>query len=412
MSKTINWSHKTLDELEQHYWNEIAPVLRRDGYDPHTCPPFQTLADHGYSGLAYTLREHHNLTPKEFLTDVVGLEDPNGGSSGGYDWQIDHEQTRNELQSYVRVLDRRQGLAKSTIATKRTHLATYARAYRDLHGEADLLGDLRDPDARPEETDRAYAVLDVLDDDLSTDGSKLEYLGTVSDWHDRLLARGLATYNPLEHAEREFRWERDDPDNHPLEADDVRVLYDAADSLADRLLVVALAGWGLRSGEVARLHQSQVVGLGSDDPHLAFDERKNGPGTVSLLYGVDILADRLDVLVDREGWNGYLFPSCQSENGHISSETVRRRFGSLVAETDVTVVGEEPTPHAARRFWYTTYRDSVSNLLEQLEGVAADQGSSSPEVIAKNYLSEDEIRHARRDAMGKALAEAFGSGGE
>lgn len=409
MNESINWSHHDLDGLEQLYWDEIAPALRRDGRDPHTRPSHQTLADLGYAGIAYTLREHHGLTLKQFFMSVVDLDDPTASAAtDGYYWDIGHEETRDELESYVRILDRRQNLAESTVSTKQSQLAKYARTYYDLHGTADLLGDLRDADARPAETDRCYAVLDVFDDELGSDAAKLKYLGTVRDWYDRLVARGKATYNPLEHADREFRWEREEPDNQPLTAPDVRSLYETADSLEDRLLVVALAGWGLRSGEVARLHQRQFIGLDSDDPHLAFDERKNGPSEVTILYGVDVLADRLDELANRSEWNGYLFPSRQSDSGYIHPDTVRRRFRRLCEDAGVGVDAGKTKPHAARRFWYSTYRDAVGNLLSDLEGIAADQGSASAEVVARNYLSEEEIRHARREAMREALAEAFG----
>ena len=43
-----------------------------------------------------------------------------------------------------------------------------------------------------------------------------------------------------------------------------------------------------------------------------------------------------------------------------------------------------------RRFWYTTYNEAVKQMMEGLEGIAADQGSASTEVVAQNYLSEAE----------------------
>lgn len=407
MTETIRWSTRTLNELEQLYWNEIAPELRRDGRDPHTRPSFQTLADHGYSGLAYTLREHHNLTPKEFLADVVDLDDPQGDTTDGYDWQVEHDRTRSAFESYLRARDRRRSLADSTLTSMRTHLATYARTYHELHGSDDLLSPVEDDANRSDEIERAHAVIDVFNADLSTDASRIEYTGTVVDWYRRLVHYGRAAFNPLEYAIGEFGWERADPDNHPLTAADVRALYDTADALGSRLLVVALAGWGLRSGEVARLHQRQFVGVNSDDPHLDFEERKNGPSSVSLLFGVDVLKDRWNDLAERDGWNGYLFPSRQSASGHVVGDTVRERFKALARDAGVQVRGEVPTPHTARRFWYSAYEDATENLLDRLEGIAEDQGSASPEVVARNYLSDEQVRHARRDAMRDALADAF-----
>lgn len=58
--------------------------------------------------------------------------------------------------------------------------------------------------------------------------------------------------------------------------------------------VVALGGFGLHRSAVAGLHVSQRSLDG--DLHIAFEERKNGPGEVSILYGEDSLADRVDEL--------------------------------------------------------------------------------------------------------------------
>jgi len=62
------------------------------------------------------------------------------------------------------------------------------------------------------------------------------------------------------------------------------------------LVVAALAGWGLRASEVAALHVSQFHRdvPGDDVPFITFESRKNGPGEVSLLYGMDVLDSRID----------------------------------------------------------------------------------------------------------------------
>jgi len=43
-----------------------------------------------------------------------------------------------------------------------------------------------------------------------------------------------------------------------------------------------------------------------------------------------------------------------------------------------------------RRFWYTTYNETVKQMMGGLEGIAADRGSASTEVVSQNYLSEAE----------------------
>jgi hypothetical protein len=60
-----------------------------------------------------------------------------------------------------------------------------------------------------------------------------------------------------------------------------------------------------------------------------------------------------------------------------------------------------------RRFWYTTYNEAVEQMMKGLEGIAADQGSSSTEIVSQNYLSEAEKRRYRREAMRDELNNVF-----
>lgn len=400
----IQWSQKSLDEL-QHVWTvDIEPALERAGYDLDSRPTYQQLLDAGYAGITYTLREHHNLTLTEFLATVGYDEEP---ASEHNPWDIDNETTIDELNAYVRTLDKRRNLADSTVSTKQSRLATYARVYDDIHGSADLVDRLTKLELQPDEIERVLAVFDELDRDLESDASKLRYLGDVSQFYEHLQRRGKAAYNPAGTIEMEYGWQRPDPDNAALSSEQVRRIYAAADDPSDELLVLALCAWGLRRNEVASLHVSQLV-LEGEDPHIYFDERKNGPGTVALIYGRETLVDRLDKLgsSDRE-WNGYLFPSSAAESGHIVGETVQTRFQRLADRANVRVRGQMPTSKMGRRFWYTTYLESQTDLLENLDAIAADQGSSDPSVVLKNYLSERERRQYRRKFMRARLAAAF-----
>ncbi|KAB1191241.1 MULTISPECIES: tyrosine-type recombinase/integrase [Haloferax] len=404
----MNWSRKSLDELESFYWDTIAPAMDRDGMDPtRDVPTYEWLTDHGWSGIAYALREKHDLTPRQFFVDVVGLG--HDTADEGYDWNLDDDTTIEAFESYLDVLESRRGLADSTIPTRRTHLARFARVYRDLHGDADLLTSLDDRDTEPDEITRCLEVLDEFDDELATDGTKLKYLQTVRAFYDYLVDFRRARYNPVENAAKQFRWEQGQPDNRTMTAVQVRAVYTAATDLEDRLLVLGLAGWGLRPNELASLDASQLT-LTGDDPHISFEERKNGPGTVALLYGVDAVAERIESLSNDE-WNGALFPSSRSSTGHIARETVNRRFKRLARDASVTVDGETPTAKLCRRFWYTAYQEAVEEMLSQLEGVAADQGSKSADVVMSNYLSEERRRSFRRRAMREKLAAVFDADG-
>lgn len=393
------------DDLVKTYWNEISPALRRQlDHDPDTAPTYEQLTELGYSGIAYALREHHDRTLQEFFAKDLYLEDR---SDDANPWGDASETTIDAAESYLRTLKTRGGMAASTVETRRQRLKKYVRVYRRLHGRDDLLDPLTDAGERVKEIERALAVLDMFDEDLGTDRSKLEYLRVAQDWYEFLIRRGRAEYNPLEGATDEFGWERQEPDNISLTAGQVRSLYEAAETAEQRLITIALAGWGLRPGEVAALHASQIS-LDTDDPHLEFDEdRKNGPGTVALLVGLEALADRLDELSERDDWNGYVFPSDRAASGHIHVDTVRRRFKRVAKRAGVTVGDETPKAKMGRRFWYNSYQESVSELLNQLDEIAAEQGSNSAEVVMQNYLSEERRRAHRRDAMRETLENVF-----
>lgn len=402
------WSRKDLDELKEVYWTEIAPAMRRAGLSPgEERPSYEWLADNGFSGLAYALREQHGLTVGEFFADVVGLPD---GSADAPPWGDAPEATETALESYLETLSRRQGLARSTIASRRSRLAKFVRTYRELHGDADVVRRAADADLDAAEYDRVLATFDAVRSDLGTDAAARKYFRTVRKWYEWLQRRNRAVHDPSRAAE-EFSFDRDEPDNPALDARQVRAIYEEARSRGDdresELLALAICGWGLRRNEVARLRASQFV-LDDGDPRVAFERRKNGPSTVALLYGVDTLDERLSALADRADWSGYLFPSRRSHGGHVHPNTVTNRFRSLAETAGVRIRGDPPTPQHGRRFWYETYLDAVGDMADALAEIAADQGSTDPEVVRRNYLSEETERQYRREAMRERLSEAFG----
>jgi integrase len=400
------WTTKDLDDLEAFYWNEVAPTMREDGLDPETdYPPYKWMAEHGFTGFIKTLRRDHDLTPTEFYERLdVGSEDDNY-------WGLDHDSTYSILDDYIDELLDRRGHPETTVMPIRSRLKKYAHLYVDVNETADLLAPLLEEQDRPAEIDRALAVFDVLDEVLGTPASKFKYLEDTRRFYDYLLDAGRAVYNPLDRMEKRFGWDRPEWDNPALDRADVRALYRAAEDLEDRLLVVGLAGWGLRPSELCALRADQVVfGYGDGEhPHLEFGEgeRKNGPGTVALLVGVDELTVRIDALTDDPDWMGYLFPSPVATSEHIVTDTLRNRFATLAESANVTVAGKTPTPKMGRRFWYSLYGDAVRQIAERYTPIAEDQGSSDPGVVLDNYLSEADRRNHRREAMHDELAGLF-----
>ncbi|GAA0528729.1 tyrosine-type recombinase/integrase [Halorubrum aquaticum] len=398
--QTYKWSRKSLDELADFYEREIAPERRQEGYDPNEIPSYQWLVDHGFSGLQYTVREHHEMTLTEFFEQAVGLGDDTSPETRA--WPIDNEQMIEYLEQYFRS-QQRGSAAETTLQSKRSRLGQFLRHYDDLHGTSAIVSRITDVADQPEEIQRVTAVFDALDEELESNDSKRRYRSDIDDLYSWLVDRGYGAFNPVRY---DHEWDVAKRDNPALAPAQVGSLAAATENIEERLIVLGLCAWGLRRSELANLHVENVE-LQTESPYLSFDTRKNGPGTVALIYGQDVLADRIAQLSDQQGWDGYLFPSPDTRRDHVTGETLNRRFKLIATRADVRVRGEFPTSKMGRRFWYSAYADAVEMVIERLQSVAHEQGSSDPMVVFRNYLSEEKRREYLRDAMYDRLAEAF-----
>lgn len=102
-----NWSRKSLDELVEYYAEHIHPEFLADStHIDQSYPTAKWLREHGYSGIRYTLREHHDRTFTEFIQNGVSgdaLQIDNGGSeSTQRRFDIEHEATEAAVDAYFR----------------------------------------------------------------------------------------------------------------------------------------------------------------------------------------------------------------------------------------------------------------------------------------------------------------------
>jgi site-specific recombinase XerD len=411
----IAWTMLDRDELVDAYWEVVAPAMRTDGLNPDTERPTHSwLSANGFRGLIYALREYHGRTFGEFWSEDLELE----AVDEGYDWGINHEPTIDLLEAYLESRRDRGNLSESSGDTIRYRLAKYVRAYRDTNGTGDLVAPVaREGDVPAyEATDAAWTAFDHLDAELAPRTMRRIH-EAVNDWYAHLVRRKRAAVNPVAGLEDEYRWSRrldeadESPSNPALDPSHVQALHATANTPAERLLVVALCAWGLRSSEVAALHRSQLVLDVPEEevPYVSFMERKNGPGEVSILYGRETATDRLIEFGERDGWNGYLFPSNRSASGHITRQTLLNRFDDLADRVGLPeeIDGQKPIPQMGRRFWYDAYSATQEAILEEIGEIAAEQGSASADVVLQDYLSEDRRRQLRREYMREQLAAAF-----
>ncbi|WP_435181840.1 tyrosine-type recombinase/integrase [Halorussus sp. AFM4] len=405
----VRWPTCSLDDFRELYWDVVAPRLDAAGRDPEAHrPTHQWFREEGLRAFLAALRRHHDRSFGEFWREDLGL-----GDDTGYDWATDHDPTLEALRGFLDSRRSRHSLRESSIAAKRGRLNLYVRAYREANGDDDLLSPVATDSGVPthEAVHACYAAFDWLNDREYGARTKTRVRSVVDDWYQHLVGRRLAAVNPATGLYDEFKWQVAESDPARLSTSHVRALVRAADSPHERLLVVALAAWGLRANEVAALHVSQFVRDVDDGevPYVTFAERKNGPGEVNLVYGLDALDDRLDELAAREGWSGYLFPSEQGADPHATRETIWSRFRGLAERAGLPeeIDGERPSPQLCRRYWYDTYTSALEAVLEGLEDIAAEQGSDDPRVVLSNYLSEERSRKVRREFMRRELAAAF-----
>ncbi|MBX0288319.1 site-specific integrase [Halomicroarcula sp. F28] len=400
------WTLLDRDGLVDAYRDVVAPAMRADDLDPGTeQPTYEWLNDNGFRRFIYTLQEHHDTTVTEFCKQDLGLE------VQGYDWGIDHADTIDALERYLDRQQQRKSWSESTIDAHRSRLGRYVRTYATVNDTDDLLSPVAREStvAAHEAVDACWATFDELDQEVARETLRRIYI-TVSDWYTTLVSRREAALNPTDGLD--YNWSGDDAgttSNPPLGPEHVESLFEAARDTREKLLVVALCGWGLRSGEVAALHADQIV-LDDDAPRIEFESRKNGPGSVALIYGQAAVVERIAQFEPDPDWSGYLFPSPRSSSGHRTGGTIRNWFDDLAerAALPETIDGHRPVPQMARRFWYDRYSSTVEELVEhQIQEIAEEQGSASATVVWDDYLSEDRRRELRREFMQEKLADAF-----
>jgi integrase len=398
----------SLDELEDRYWEDVAPDLRAEGHDPkEDRPTYRWLSGNGHRDLLYALKEYHGLSFGEFWADTLALED----EDDGYVWGIDHEETIDEAESYIA---QNTNWSESTAETHRQRLNRYLEAYYAANGEEDVLAAIRPESDVParEAVDACWDAFTRLERDEDLSNSTIDRIyGAVDSWYSYLLARRAIALNPADGLRDVRGWGQDSgtsSDPTALDSEHVRAIYEAARNNRERVLVVALCAWGLRPGEVASLHVDQLY-LDAENPHIEFETRKNGPGTVTIVYGEHDAVVRRSLL-SGDDWNGYMFPSDRSESGHIHRSSVLEWFREdLCKRAGIEDIdGEPPTPKMGRRFWYNAYSETLGDILEFIGRTAIEQGSADPRVVMENYLDDERERELRRRFMYSRLQDAFG----
>jgi len=131
-ARDVRSSARTLDRLRRGIPKPIPRRLCAPTAWTRERTPAARWVQSDFSGLIYTLREHHDRTVAEFLRDDVGIT-----PHEGYEWDLDDDAVATALDGHVDAL-RERGLADSTVEGTRSRLAAYARRF-ERRGDGRLL---------------------------------------------------------------------------------------------------------------------------------------------------------------------------------------------------------------------------------------------------------------------------------
>lgn len=415
---TVPWASFSHEEFIDFYWRVVAPILEEEGHDPETVTSAEVLREFGFGKYIQAIRRHYDYSYKEFLLEEAGVTEE--ASPHEFNWPSDDARTKEKLDEFVRDLRLRDSTkqAESTIQRVAMNNYSFLHEWRAAHGSDDIIDTLENADE-----DEAYslvlAVYDRLHERVPSENTKSRYQKDQSMWFEFLCHPDQPLdYNPIPDVAKRFRWKRthtDALDRPALSSEQVRKLWRNTETLEEKMIVIAACAWGLRSGEISSLHISQIIVKtdAEDDfpgPVVNFETRKAGPSAVNVIYGMDILQERVAELQEEYGddWNGYLFPSDDRRAEHLGSKAILKdRFQPLCRRAGIVIEGDVPNLKHARRYWYQEYVGGINHYQELLTAVADQQGSKDPVVVLRNYIGKLGLLQFSRTWMQIQLDSAF-----
>ena len=385
-----DWSH-SLTALQEIGEEILEEWRNQNPNSPRDYPAVRWLTDNGYSHLRWVLREKHDMGTPEFFVLLTS-----SGGNSGYEWHIDDVATIGLAKTYLEDQIECRDWADKTKRTARSRINVVLRRFSEKYGDAAVVAHANDPNRQQELYDTFKQVGKDLRKDLSSDESALKYLRATHRFFEWLERSSRIEYDPMEEIESEFNWNID-PDPTPLTDDQVRRLWMAAQTDEERILVIGYCVWGVRTRELPAVHVDQLH-LTPSDPVVRFEDedRKNGCGEVSLLFGLDSLANLVDKRARQSDWNGYLFPSPKDGRSFLCAKQAREKFKHLCRRANVTIEGSVATPKHGRSFYYNIMADAETDILEMAAEIADEQGATDPSSVRDYYLTPERRQRYRR----------------
>lgn len=384
-----NWPHD-LDKL-QDYGEEILEEWKsQNPQSPRDYPAVRWLKENGYIHLRWVLGKKHDMGTPEFFILLTSA-----GGETKYEWHIEDIATIERANAYLEDRVECRDWASSTKRTNRARLNEVLRRFKESYGDDAILALANDPSVQTEVYDTFKEIGKDLRMELISHDSAHKHLRAAHRFFEWLNRSGRIKYDPMAGIENEFRWDwKSEPT--PLADEQVERLWLIAETDEERVLVIGYCVWGLRTKELPAVHVDQLD-FDTQDPKIRFEEeeRKNGQGEVSLMFGLDALAGLLDKRARRPDWNGYLYPS-DADRSYLCSKQARNKFKDLCRRANVTIDGKVATPKHGRSFYYNILASAETDLLEMAGKIAEEQGASDPASVRDYYLTDENRRQYRR----------------
>ena len=400
----------TPDYVRQRFTAEVRELRRAEGKDPDIKPTHKWLREHGFSGIQ-GYAERHEKTVDDVLLEECGFDQREKKPLPGT-----HAETKALVHRWLQDEDDEfNRLNDTSVGNAWTHMRRLMELSRDALGSSNLLRPARAPPGK-----NVRLILDLfraMNDEFESEGARYNYASTLDKFYEYLEMIGEVNSNPVESVLPRMGWTytRESPANI-LTPKQVRECWKATTSvdeetvedlgagtlrerLVEKILLLSLGGCGERTSDPLITNAQEDIILDPGDPRVCFDdERKNGPGTVPIMAGLDYFEQYIELL-EEEGYE-MLFPSEQSADGTRSDTWVRNKIEEIVDRAGVRLPdGSKPTPKHFRQFWFNEYLDAYEAYIAKIEDVAAEQSSASAEIVDKHYLAGHRERdHFRRFA--------------
>lgn len=384
----------TKEYIENEICPEIKEKLKKEGKSTDKPPSYKWLNNNGYSGLHRAVSREYgdNMTIQDVMIEYC-------------DFVSQSHDEKNKLESFIEDLDDHQKLAESTQESKKSRLLTIHSLTKKIMLEPNLIKLASGTEGSGFQI--LVKVFEAIDDYYESDQSKINYATDLKKFYEYCRRRNWVDHNPAEKILEEFRWTRDTEFSaEALSVDQIQRMWSAAETIEEQALIALFAGAGARPSDVIRIDAREDIHF--EDAKIEYTERKNGPGTAVIMGGLDAIKYHIDSHQSNEKWNGKVFPSFSSESGSRTDQTLRNWTKEIAERADVTLEeGDTPTPKNLRKFWYTLYSRSNSELYRAIQTATEEQGSSSADVVSANYVDKEErvkqFREYARDKFEKAL---------